>query len=287
MIEITDVRAVPGDSAFLLDDGKTSILYDSGFAFTGEAVADNIAKVLKDRTLDYIFLTHSHYDHVLGSVYVARRYPMVKIVAGEYAASIFTRESAKKVMRELDYKFAVTCGAGRYEDLIDNLRVDIPVKDGDVIRAGNMVFEAMNLPGHTKCSVGFYCKAEKLLLATETLGAYDDAGGVIPSYLVGYAMTLASISRVQELELEQILVPHYGVIKGEETKRYLSMARKSTVENKELICEQLREGKTKEEIIALMKEKFWKGYVRTIYPEDAMNLNTGIMIELIKRECFD
>ena len=85
MIQITDVRAVPGDSAFLLDDGKTSILYDSGFAFTGNAVADNIAKVLKKRTLDYIFLTHSHYDHALGSVYAAKRYPQVKIVAGSLA----------------------------------------------------------------------------------------------------------------------------------------------------------------------------------------------------------
>lgn len=32
-LTITDVRAVPGDSAFLIDDGKTALLYDTGFAF--------------------------------------------------------------------------------------------------------------------------------------------------------------------------------------------------------------------------------------------------------------
>ena len=65
---ITDVRVHPGDSGFLLDDGQTAILYDSGFAFTGYAVADKIKTILGARPLDYIFLTHSHYDHALGSV---------------------------------------------------------------------------------------------------------------------------------------------------------------------------------------------------------------------------
>ena len=80
-LTITDVRAHPGDSAFLLDDGQTAILYDTGFAFTGYAVADNIRKALGDRPLDYIFLTHSHYDHALGTPYICARYPSAKVVA--------------------------------------------------------------------------------------------------------------------------------------------------------------------------------------------------------------
>ena len=286
MIKITDVRAVPGDSAFLLDDGKTSILYDSGFAFTGGAVADKIAEVLQNRTLDYIFLTHSHYDHALGSVYVKRKYPNAKIVAGEYATGIFVKDSAKRVMRDLDRKFANKCGVTEYEDLIDDLHVDIPVKDGDFVFANELVFQTINLPGHTKCSVGFYCEKEKLLLGTETLGVYDGEKEVVPSYLIGYAMTLASISRVQRLDIDKILVPHYGILYQNEAKRYLSAARKAAVENKEFICECLHMGKSNEEIIEEMKVRFWHGYIRTIYPVDAMELNSNIMIELIKRECF-
>lgn len=59
-ITVTDVRAVPGDCAFLLDDGKTALLYDTGFAFTGYQIAGNIQRVLGSRSLDYILLTHSH-----------------------------------------------------------------------------------------------------------------------------------------------------------------------------------------------------------------------------------
>ena len=55
-LTITDVRPTPGDGGFLIDDGKTTILYDTGFAFTGHELAGNIKNVLGDRKLDYIFL---------------------------------------------------------------------------------------------------------------------------------------------------------------------------------------------------------------------------------------
>lgn len=92
-LEVYDVRVQPGDSSFLLDDGETAILYDTGFGFTGFGVVENIKKHLGERRLDYIFLTHSHYDHALGSAYIIQRYPETKVVAGAYAASIFPRES--------------------------------------------------------------------------------------------------------------------------------------------------------------------------------------------------
>ncbi len=46
----------------------------------------------------------------------------------------------------------------------------------------------------------------------------------------------------------------------------------------------LRQGKDKKEIMNFFKDKFYHGYIKTIYPIDAMELNTGIMIDLIERE---
>ena len=78
-ITITDVRVASGDCAFLLDDGKTAVLYDTGFAFNGYAIAENIKKVLGARQLNYILLTHSHYDHVLAAPYITKVYPGAKV----------------------------------------------------------------------------------------------------------------------------------------------------------------------------------------------------------------
>ena len=283
-IKITDVRALVGDSAFLIDDGKTAIMYDSGFAFTGYEVADKIKKILGDRNLDYIFLTHSHYDHALGSVYALKYWPDAKVVAGEYAAKIFAKDSAKALMRDLDGKFAKKCGVESYEDLIDDLKVDIPASDGDVIKAGDMEFEVINLPGHTKCSVGFYNKKEKLLLGCESIGVYDGEGEVVPSYLVGVEMAINSIEKAEKLDIENILVPHFGLLDKEKTKAYFARAKKSARETADEIIALLKEGKTKEDAIEYFKKKFYSGYIKEVYPKDAMELNTGITVDLIKRE---
>ncbi|MBO5059527.1 MAG: MBL fold metallo-hydrolase [Clostridia bacterium] len=283
-LKITDVRVNPGDSAFLIDDGNTAIMYDSGFAFTGYSVADKIKAILGERKLNYIFLTHSHYDHALGSAYALRYWRGAKVVAGEYAAKIFAKPSAKAVMRDLDNKFAKKCDVDSYEDLIDELRVDIPVSDGDVIKAGDLEFIALNLPGHTKCSIGYYCPRLKLLLGCETIGVFDGSREVVPSYLVGYQMTLDSIARVEKLDIENILVPHYGFLDNDKTKLYLKRAKESAAETAADIAAMLKAEKSREEIMEYFKNKFYHGYIKEIYPIDAMELNTGIMIDLLKKE---
>lgn len=283
-IKITDVRALKGDSAFLVDNGKTSILYDSGFGFTGFQVSDNIKAELKDRSLDYIFLTHSHYDHALGSAYVLSRFKDAKVVAGEYAVKIFEKPTAKAVMRDLDKKFALKNGVESYEDLADNLRVHIAVKDKDVIKAGDMEFTALNLPGHTRCSVGYYLESEKLLLSTESLGVYTEDGEVLPSYLVGYQIVIDSIKRVQSLNVEKILIPHFGVIEGAEAKAYLQKAFINATQTADEIVSILKSGKSQEDAINHFVNKYYKGKVKEIYPYDAMMLNTSITVNLIEKE---
>lgn len=283
-IKITDARVLPGDSAFLIDDGVTSVMLDSGFAFTGFQVADRIKAALNGRSLDYIFLTHSHYDHALGSAYALRYWPDAKVVAGEYATKIFAKPSAKAVMRDLDRKFADQCGVGEYEDLVDDLRVDIPVADGDVICAGNMTFKAVNLPGHTKCSVGYYMPEEKLLISTESIGIYAGDDVIFPSYLVGYQMTLDSIDKAASLGAEQLMLPHYGLLPREKTEWFLKTARENAIDTAESIAVIVKQGGTVEDAVRFFREKYYHGNVKTIYPEDALEMNTHIMVNLIAKE---
>lgn len=283
-LTITDVRVLPGDAGFLIDDGETSILYDTGFAFTGERLAKKVKSSLKNRQLDFIFLTHSHYDHVLGSVYVKKYYPQAKIIAGSYAATIFQKSSAKSVMRDLDKKFALKNNILDYEDLIDSLSVDITVNDGDVLQCGKMSFTVIALPGHTKCSVGFYLSENKLLLGTETLGVYTKSEKIIPSYLVGYDLTLQSFAKAEKLDIHNILVPHYGLLSQQESQFYLQKGKENAIETTLSIAKSLREKISKEAILEQFKEKYYNDSVKKIYPIDAMELNTTIMINLIEKE---
>ena len=285
-LTITDVRAIPGDSAFLIDDGTTAVLCDTGFGFTGYAVADNVRRILGDRPLDYILLTHSHYDHALGSVYLRKRYPNVQVVAGAYAGKIFAKPTARAVMRDLDRKAAVSFGVAEYDDLIDDLRADISVVDGDVIECGTMRFAAVELPGHTKCSVGYYLAENRLLLASETLGVYCGAGIYLPSFLVGYQMSLDSIRKAQELEIDQLLIPHYGVVSGGEARDYMENGLRTAQQSAQMILEQLTHGKTTEEILAYMTDLLYTEQVKVGYPYAAFRMNSEIMINQVRKELF-
>ena len=283
-LTITDVRSVPGDSAFLIDDGETAVLYDTGFGFTGYAVAENVRRVLGDRPLDYILLTHSHYDHALGSVYLRKRYPGVQVVAGAYAQKIFSKPTARAVMRDLDRKAAASCGVTEYEDLIDDLRADISVTDGDIVECGKMRFTAVELPGHTKCSVGYYLAENRLLLASESLGVYCGSGVYLPSFLVGYQMTLDSIRKARKMEIGQMIVPHFGLVSEAEARDYLDNGEKAAWQTAELVRERLKQGETTEEILAYMTQVLYTRVVRPSYPYDAFRMNTEIMINLVRKE---
>ncbi len=283
-IEILDMRVHPGDAAFLLDDGETAVLYDTGFGFTGFGVAEKIKNYLGDRPLDYIFLTHSHYDHALGSAYILRTYPDAKVVAGEHTAQVFQREGAKRVMKDLDAKHAATCGVTDYPFLGDELRVDVQVRDGDIVKAGNMVFEVLWLPGHTNCSIGFYCRDQELLLSTESIGVYDGDKLILPAILVSCKASLESIDRVCALPIKKLVLPHRGLLDDQHRDFFLSHCKQATLMAIDFILTRLREGKTNEEIVKDFVDIFWRGSVQIKYPIAAITLNTNIMIDLVRKE---
>ena len=284
-LKITDVRGHKGDASFLIDDGKTSILYDTGFGFTGYTIAENIKKCLGSRQLDYIFLTHSHYDHALGSAYILRRYPDAKVVAGKYAADIFKRDGAKRVMKELDSKFASTCGVSDYEFLGDELRVDIEVDDGDIVCTGDMKFKVINLPGHTRCCVGFYLEEEGLLLSNETLGIYDGDKTILPSFLVSYSDAISSMEEIEKLSIKTMVAPHLGLLSETQTRFFLENMKSATKNKVADILDSMKKGLSDEEIVEQFKAKYCStGYIKEIYPDDAATLNTSIMVGLIRKE---
>ena len=283
-ITVTDVRVHPADSGFLIDNGKTAILFDSGFGFTGRRMASKIRASLGTRPLDYIFLSHSHYDHALGAAYIRDEFPEARIVASEYAAKIFDKPTARELMKKLDTALAEREGVINYEEIPSPLAVDIRVIDGDTVCAGDMTFSVVALPGHTKCSVGYYLESEKLLLSPETLGLYSDERRILPSPLVGYELSRDSIRRARELKIDNIVIPHIGLLDKDETKFYLENAEDSLNEAVFEIRDILAGGGSHEDAIEHFREKYYKGSVLRSYPLDAFKLNTGITVALVERE---
>lgn len=281
---VTNVNPVLGGEAFLFVSENTAFLYDSGFAFSGNQVVNNIKKILGDRPLDYVLLTHSHYDHALGAPYCVRKWKDVKVVASKHASKVFEKDSAKRVMRELNAEAAKVNDVTEFEDLIDDLHADIAVEEGNVLDLGDFVFTVHEYPGHTRCSIGFYCPGEKLLLSSETLGVYIGDGSMYPVYLVGYQMTLDSISRAMGLDIQYMLLPHIGMVFGDDCRMLLANAKEMAISGAEEVMKGYRAGKTMEELIEVLRRDYYTDLIKTLQPEAAFLLNSRIMITMIVKE---
>lgn len=292
-ITIYNVSPVRGGDSFLFifEDG-TSFIYDSGFGFSSDRLYENIKAVLGDRNLDYILLSHSHYDHALGSACLTVKYPEVKVVAFSYAAKILEKESARTVMRRLNKDAAVIHNVTEFNDYVDYLHADIKVEDNDILDMNGHKIQIISLPGHTKDCVAFYLMEEKLLLGTETLGMYVADGLVMPSFLVGYHMSLDSIDKVRKMvysangdrAIEAYFIPHWGLIEGDDVDTFLEESVKGHILGRDLIVNAHKEGKSHEEIFAIFQEMYYTPKVTEVYPFPAFVENTNIQIPMILRE---
>ena len=116
------------------------------------------------------------------------------------------------------------------------------------------------------------------------MGVYNGEDNVLPFYLVSYQMTLDSIEKATKLDIKNILVPHVGYLSEEETAFYINRGKENAISEAERIVGMLREGKDSEEIFEDFKRRYYKGKMVEMYPQEAMKLNTHIIIDMLKKE---
>lgn len=92
--------------------------------------------------LDKVLLTHGHLDHASGASKIAREYG-VKI-EGPHKDDLFLLEELGKNARRPGFGDAENCLPDRW------------LKDGDIIRLGNLEFGVRHCPGHTPGHVVIY-----------------------------------------------------------------------------------------------------------------------------------
>lgn len=284
-LKITNSLGSVGGDCFLIRGKNANILIDSGFAFCAEKVAENIKKELNGESLDYILLTHSHYDHAMGVPALRKAFPDVKVIGSEYCDYILRKPTAKTKMYEMDCKAATAYKNLPSENLTNILYCDITVKDGEEIRLGEEIVTAVALPGHTKCCMGYLFNEEKLLVSCETLGIYASNMKVFPGCLIGYQVTLNAIEKVLQLDLDEILIPHSGILYGKHIAEYLNESVRVTTECKNIILTAHKNGKDFNGIVDEYKKHYYSDEISKSYPEHALMANLSAQIPMFINEC--
>ena len=121
--------------------------------------AENAKKIeellnILEAKIKYIYLTHCHGDHI-GAVEQLRR-----------------ERGGKVLIHKDDYEGLKNSEINLTEILAENairIEADSRVNDGDVLHIGNLEFQVIHTPGHTKGGSSLYCEKEKLVFSGDTM----------------------------------------------------------------------------------------------------------------------
>lgn len=284
MDKIVDVTGGKGGNAFLIIGEEKTALVDCGMAYCASNLIDNIKQVLNKMMLNYIFISHSHYDHIGAIPYLKKEWPNSRVLGAEYAKGILNRSNALKTIKELSAQAAKIYDADiirEYDD--DMLKVDDIICDGDIFDLGGMSIKVIETQGHTKCSLSFLVNNETLF-SSESTGYMSKSGKIYPAFITSYSEAIASIHRCQKINPRFIISPHFGLVNESDTRDYWENCNLAVKETKEFILLLSEQGYDEGQILIEYEKMFRDPQSRLEQPMNAFRLNAQSMIKRVLRE---
>lgn len=271
--------------------GKTNILFDAGLAFCADRMVEKIREILQGRTLDYVFLTHSHFDHVSGIPWIREAWPKVKVLIAPHGKEILDKPSARKRMRRLNESAAEGYGISGLAYRDEDLYADDVLADGQIFFLDEWKITAVETPGHTRDSFSFLVErrecTQKVLVCSETAGAYAKGDFISPCFLLGYRMSVESMKKMQRIGADLLIVAHTGFAledNAEESwKRYFADHERAF----EKICAEARRDIPMEDKIRNLAKDFWPEVLHKYQPYPAYFLNMKSMLENAEAESIN
>jgi len=199
----------PGDAgSYLVRFGDRAALVDAGCGDGHRELKANIAQCLPDGiAVEYLFLTHCHFDHTGGAERLRSDFGS-KIVA--HALDAVYLESGDSEVT----------AASWYGSRMNPLCVDIKLTgEKNIIEIGNGRMKALHWPGHSPGSMVLTTRID----GRRVLFGQDVHGPIHPALLSDEAAYQASLKKLLDLDADLLLEGHFGVYRGKNSvRRFIS-----------------------------------------------------------------
>ncbi|RLI86156.1 MAG: MBL fold metallo-hydrolase [Archaeoglobales archaeon] len=178
-----------GANVYLIIDERVALIDaggDAGFLIKA------LQRYVNPKEIEYLFLTHSHFDHAMAV-------PEVKRFGCKVVMHSMELDLLNRGLTKLGYVY--------------HFKPDILVFGGETFELGELKLEVIHTPGHTSGSVCYYEPKRKWLFSGDTVfkfgfGRYDFPSGN-PYDL------LKSLEILRRLNVESLYPGHDDIVEGE------------------------------------------------------------------------
>ena len=187
-------------NSILLDDGKSAVLFDSGYVTHSNLLLSLLSNHLQSRPLTHLVNTHLHSDHCGGNNAVQSQFSSVQT---------FIPFGLFDQVRQWDTNLL------SYEDTgqqCPSFNADSPLRPGEVYFWSGFEWEVHSAPGHDHDALLFFNPEHRILISADALWG-NGFGIVFPEVLGGHGFSEvgATLKVIEELN-PLIVLPGHGPI---------------------------------------------------------------------------
>ena len=283
--KVSDHVTMVGSMAFpcYFIKGERTAMVDGGITPLAPLIKQEFSS--PERRLNYVLLTHSHFDHV-GCLGLIRKLSARVIVVGSLeAAKILAKPKVHEFVLDMSREQEKALGMQDEVPLeLGDLKVDMVLGEGETIDLGGVLTaEVILTPGHTRCSASYLLKPDGVLFAGESLGTYISEEESGPEFTSNFDEYIDSLKKIQKIAPNALALPHQGVLTGPDALRHLENAIRDAESLHHDVLEMADAGKSPDEIVAEMFPRLRKGPA-AMEPERSFRINLDAMVRVTLKE---
>ena len=284
------------DKVYLLGDpyyqvylvrGERCALVESGLSYTALLVLAQLAELgISPAEIDYLIITHAHFDHICGAPGLQRACPGLRTISSPIAARVLAKEKVIAGHFREDRAVVETLLATGYLKSYDasfqppaTISVDLIMNEGDILDLGGGCILSFYLtPGHSPCSMSIYLSRDNVLFPSDCLGYPFRNKDIFPMYLSSYLDYVNSIRKVSVLDVSVLAFPQTPLLADKEKiEEFRQRCLEITEKVHDFIIQAYRRGRDYDDISMELFGRFYRDGL-AVQSESILKVCTDLII---------